>query len=75
MAGLRVRCIDTRPYLSETAIGLRVEASDGEMVSLTRGKLYDVLEQDDEFYRIVDDTGEDYLYPKSMFERVAESGP
>ena len=33
-------------------------------------KIYDVVEQDDEYYRIVDDTDEDYLYPKSMFEVI-----
>ncbi len=40
------------------------------MISLTLNKIYDVVEQDDEYYRIVDDTDEDYLYPKSMFEVI-----
>lgn len=38
---------------------------------LTNGKVYDVLDiEEDEFYRIVDDTGEDYLYFIEDFEIV-----
>ena len=49
---------------------------EGEMISLTLNKIYDVVEQDDEYYRIVDDTDEDYLYPKSMFEaEKLQDGP
>ena len=40
------------------------------MVSLTLGSIYDVIEVDGEYYRIVDDTEEDYLYPKNMFQEV-----
>lgn len=40
--------------------------------SLTNGKIYDVLEIDLPFIRIIDDSGEDYLYsitkPSSMEE-------
>ncbi len=37
---------------------------------LTKGALYEVLEEDGEFYRIVDDSGDDYLYPAYMFRPV-----
>ena len=71
MAGLKVRCISVKPYLDENPDGSFVEgAYEGEMISLTLNKVYDVVEQDDEYYRIVDDTDEDYLYPKSMFEVI-----
>ncbi len=41
-------------------------------VSLTRGKVYDVLSIERGLYRIVDDTEEDYLFWPDMFEVVEE---
>ncbi|MGV6852526.1 MAG: hypothetical protein ACWA5R_10175 [bacterium] len=71
MAGLKVRCVSINPYLDEKTDGIFVEGVyEGEMISLTLNNVYDVVEQDDEYYRIVDDTDEDYLYPKSMFEVI-----
>ncbi len=32
--------------------------------SLTNGKIYDATVEDNDYYRVVDDSGEDYLYPK-----------
>lgn len=42
----------------------------GDTVSLelTHGKIYKVLSIERGWYRIVDDTGEDYLYPPGNFE-------
>jgi hypothetical protein len=40
-------------------------------LSLTNGKIYDVLSIENGWYRIVDDIGEDYLYPPENFEPVA----
>lgn len=39
---------------------------------LTLGRLYEVLEPADShgMIRIIDDSGEDYLYPVSLFEAV-----
>lgn len=75
MAGLRVRCISTKPYLRESPGGALIEGQfDGDMISLTLNKIYDVIEEDDEYYRIIDDTDEDYLYPKVMFALVIEMG-
>lgn len=39
---------------------------------LLNGKIYDVLSVEKSWYRIVDETGEDYLYPPGAFEIVAQ---
>ena len=38
-------------------------------------KVYDVIavERDDMFYRIIDESGEDYLYFKGLFEVVVQN--
>ena len=36
----------------------------------TNGKVYDVLSVEKGWYRIVDDSGDDYLYPPQLFEVV-----
>ena len=43
-----------------------------EFLVLTNGKIYDVLSVEKGFYRIVDDSGEDYLFPPKYFEVVEE---
>ena len=43
-----------------------------EFLSLTHGKIYDVLSVEKEWYRINDDSGESYLYPPEQFEIVEE---
>ena len=37
---------------------------------LTNGKIYEVLSVEKDWYRVVDDSGEDYLYPPELFEIV-----
>ena len=37
---------------------------------LTEGKLYDVISVERGYFRIIDDTNEDYLYPPNIFEIV-----
>ena len=39
-------------------------------LELTNGAVYAVLSVERGWYRIVDDTGEDYLYPPDAFEIV-----
>lgn len=39
---------------------------------LELGKLYDVIAVERGWYRIVDESGEDYIYPPAMFEIVEE---
>ena len=41
-----------------------------EFLVLTNNKIYDVISVEKGWYRIVDDSGEDYLYPKKYFEIV-----
>lgn len=39
-------------------------------LELTNGNIYDVMSIEKEWYRIVDDSGEDYLYPPHLFEII-----
>ena len=41
-------------------------------LELTHGKIYEVLSIERSWYRIIDDTQEDYLYPPNLFEIVEE---
>lgn len=41
-------------------------------LALTKNKVYDVLSTERNWYRIVDDSDEDYLYPSELFEIVEE---
>ncbi len=41
-----------------------------EFLVLMNGKVYEVLSVERDWYRIVDDSGEDYLYPPELFELV-----
>lgn len=39
-------------------------------VSLTNGKIYEVITIEDGWYRIVDDTDEDYLFDPDKFQNI-----
>jgi len=39
-------------------------------VSLTENKVYLLISEESGLYRIIDDTGEDYLFDPDMFEMV-----
>jgi len=41
-------------------------------LDLVQGKVYDVISIEEGFYRIIDEEGEDYLYPTEMFEIIEE---
>lgn len=41
-----------------------------ETLDLIAGKIYKVLSVERDWYRIVDESGEDYLYPPELFEIV-----
>lgn len=43
-----------------------------EFLVLTNGMIYDVLSVERGYYRIKDDSGDDYLYPPEYFELVKE---
>lgn len=69
---MKVRCIDNRPYLTPNRLGVFVvEPQEGELIDLTPGKVYEVMEiERDGFYRLIDNTGEDYEFPAYMFEPI-----
>lgn len=41
-------------------------------IDLVPGKVYDVLRENPRWYVVIDESGEDYAYPKSFFEIVEE---
>lgn len=41
-----------------------------EYLVLTHDKVYTVISIEKGWYRIVDDSGEDYLYPSELFEII-----
>ena len=43
-----------------------------EFLMLTHDKIYDVMTIERAWYRIKDDSGEDYLYPPDQFEIVEQ---
>lgn len=65
-----VRCVSNQAYLH-----FKDEPLQSEPISLTIGRIYKTLpltpqEQTHGWLRIVDDTGEDYLFPAHYFEPV-----
>jgi hypothetical protein len=62
-----VQCVSTQPWLVYPGCD-----EPGGCHDLTLGKIYEMLgvEGQGSFYRIVDDSGEDYLYPISHFRVV-----
>jgi len=43
---------------------------ESEPLELIHGKIYETLAVEDGWYRIIDETGEDYLYPPEAFELI-----
>lgn len=43
-----------------------------EYLMLTHDKIYDVVSVEKKWYRVVDDSGDDYLYPPEKFEIVQD---
>ena len=67
---MKVLCIDDRFALEERPGGYVVKLGGEETTDLTPGGVYDVLAIEDGWYRVVDDSGEDYLYPPQLFEAL-----
>lgn len=40
--------------------------------TLEHGRVYEVLSEEDGWYRIIDKSGEDYLYPKDEFKTIED---
>ena len=54
--------------------GMKVKyLEESDPLQLLNGKIYNVMCIEDDFYRIIDETDEDYLYPPRMFE-IIEKG-
>ena len=62
-----VQCISVKPWLTYPGC-----EEPGGCHDLTLGRIYEMLgvEARGSFYRILDDSGEDYLYPASHFKPV-----
>ena len=71
---MKVKCICNQGIAQPEGSTEWVEVKDGLAGSLTIGKIYEVLEIDGGDYRIIDDEGEDYLYPTEFFE-IVEATP
>ena len=47
---------------------------ESDPIYMINGKIYDVISIENTWYRIVDEEGEDYLYPPELFEVIGEKG-
>ena len=61
---MKIRCIKE---LSPKSMTNDYELYFGDLVC---GKIYDVISIEKDWYRIVDNSNEDYLYPPELFEVV-----
>ncbi len=64
---MRVKCIDNRAFLYARRPDGTLIPPTPARADLTIGRVYEVLAEERGFYRVVDDSGEDYLYPARMF--------
>lgn len=62
-----VQCISVKPWLTYPGCD-----EPGGCHDLTLGRIYELLgiEANGSFYRILDDSGDDFLYPASHFKAV-----
>lgn len=62
-------------YKKQKVIFMKVKfIGETDPVYMINGKVYDVISIEKTWYRIVDEEGEDYLYPPELFEVVDEGG-
>ena len=63
---MRIICIRKRNLLL-----LKIKyIGETDFLVLTHNIIYDVISIEKEWYRIIDESGEDYLYPPELFEIV-----
>jgi len=67
MAGLKVVCVSNVAHIPNLDAAGNPYTNQ-MLIDLLLGKTYDVLEERDGWYQIVDESGEDYWYPAEMFE-------
>lgn len=66
---MKVRCISNRFQFSEEENGHFLPVTDaGSTIWLDIGKVYEVITIEHGWYRLIDESGEDYLYPPELFE-------
>ncbi|MBK9712370.1 MAG: hypothetical protein IPO81_13775 [Kouleothrix sp.] len=70
ISGLKLRCVTNRFQLVRNPEGHLSVGDDDVTPFLIPGKLYDLLGVEEGWYRIVDEEGEDYLYPPYLFEPI-----
>ena len=59
--------------ISSKSLHLKVKYNgESDPLALLNGKIYDVISIENTWYRIVDETGEDYLYPPEAFEIMGD---
>lgn len=57
----------------EKIIRLRYVGESFGVDSLTNRKIYEVWVEDPDYYRVIDDSGEDYLYSPPIYAPVMEA--
>lgn len=66
---MKVRCISNRFQLTQEENGHLLPVTDADItIWLDIGKIYEVIAVERKWYRLVDESGEDYLYPPDLFE-------
>ena len=59
--------------LKQRVIFIKVKfIGETDPIYMINGKIYDVISVEKTWYRIVDEEGEDYLYPPELFEVICE---
>lgn len=56
-------------YIGKEKMDYLVKDNDMDLIP---NKIYKILSEDEDEYNLVDESGEDYAYPKSFFEVVEE---
>lgn len=70
LSRLKLRCITNRYQLIRNATGGLSVGNNDTTPFLIPGKIYDLLGIEEGWYRIIDEEGEDYLYPPELFEII-----
>ena len=69
-SAMKAVCIDNRAFIGGDRERGVTAPRPSDRADLTVGRTYEVLDEDHGMYRVVDDSGEDFLYPKRMFQAV-----
>lgn len=69
---MKVRCISNKFRLTEEKTGhITSDTNSDATIWLDVEKIYEVISIERGWYRIVDESGEDYLYPPELFEALS----